>query len=205
MATHLKRPSTFAGAASKSRSPRIRFAPVRERLISTWRAGEPETAQFDQVVVGVAPETGPEPDEAVLPRFATVRRGYDCVAVDEYLVELERELAEADQELAAMRGRALVADEVEAELKRIGEQTSAVLIAAHEQHDEILRTAREEAERRISEAAAQASALTSKAEAQLRELRDQKEATHRERDVLLADVRRVSAALAELADGAIPR
>ncbi len=203
MATHLKRPSTFAGAASKNRSPRIRFGPVRERLVNPWRTPEPETAQFDQVGVGVAPAEEPESDEAVLPRFPTVRQGYDCVAVDKYFAELEGELAEADRELAEMRGRALVADDVKRELERIGEQTSAVLIAAHDQRDEILRSAQEEAERRVSEAASQAAALTSKAEAQLRELLAQKEAAHHQRDLLLEDVRRVSTALAELADGAI--
>jgi cell division septum initiation protein DivIVA len=134
-----------------------------------------------------------------------LRQGYDCVAVDEYIAQLERELADTDRELAEVKARALAADDVHRELERIGEQTSAVLIAANEQRDEILRAAREEAARRLSEAAAQASALVSQAEIQARDLRVEKEATHRERDRLLQDARTVSAELNALVDSAQER
>lgn len=196
MTTQFKRASTFAGGAAKHRSPRVRLGPVRERLMSSFRAGDPEDRP-------VEPAQADQQDtlDGILPRFPILRQGYDCLAVDEYIAELERELAETDRELAEVRGQASSTDEVHLELKRIGEQTSAVLIAAHEQRDEILRTAREEAERCVAEAAAQATALTSKTEAQLRELKAQKEATNQERERLLDDIRRISAALAALADG----
>src|SRR5579864_5559560 len=192
MATQFKRPSTFAGAA-KHRSPRVRFAPMRQRLMNSLRAGEPgEEAR---------PELAPDSLDGILPRFAVVRQGYDCLAVDEYVTEVERELAHADRELVELRARAASSEDVHRELARIGEQTSAVLIAAHEQSDEILRAAREEAERCVSEAAAKATALTTETAAQLRELEVQKEATRLDRNRLLDDIRRLSAALAELADG----
>jgi len=194
MATQFKRPSTFAGAAAKHRSPRVRFAPMRQRFMNSLRAGEPGGE-------AAAPELTPDSLDGILPRFAVVRQGYDCLAVDEYVTEVERELAQADRELVELRARAASSEDVHRELARIGEQTSAVLIAAHEQSDEILRAAREEAERCVSEAAAKATALTTETAAQLRELEVQKEATRLDRNRLLDDIRRLSAALAELADG----
>src|SRR5207237_775730 len=91
-------------------------------------------------------------NEEVLPRFPLVRHGYHCAAVDEYVTELEQELAEVDRELAELRAHTAPRDEVTDQIKRIGEQTSAVLIAANEQREEILRAAKEEADRRVAEA-----------------------------------------------------
>ncbi len=199
MATQFKRPSTFAGRAAKQRSPRVRLGPVRQRFMNTLRAGDAEDRALE-----LPPDAEPESTQEIPSRFPILRQGYDCRAVDEYVAELERELSETDRELAELRTQVPATDEVHLELKRIGEQTSAVLIAAHEQRDDILRAAREEAERSVAEAAAQATVLTSKAEAQLRELKAQKEATNLERDRLLDDIRRISAALTELADGATP-
>ncbi|HTX30777.1 MAG TPA: DivIVA domain-containing protein [Solirubrobacteraceae bacterium] len=191
MATHFKQ-------TGRTGSTRINFAPIKD-LFKPVRAPEPDD-QATERWLAFAREAEPGPADDVLPRFPIVRQGYDCPAVDEYITELERELAEADRELAEVRIYRRPADEVNQELKRIGEQTSAVLIAAHEQRDEILRTAREEANRSVSEAAAHATTLVSDAQTQVRRLETQSQATRLERDRLLADVRRVSAALAALAD-----
>ena len=60
------------------------------------------------------------------------RQGYDCVAVDEHVADLERELIELDRELADLRARTPSGRQVEAEIHRIGEQTSTILLAAHD-------------------------------------------------------------------------
>jgi hypothetical protein len=143
--------------------------------------------------------------EDVIPRFPLVRHGYDCVAVDGYVAELERDVAELDQELVAMRARLGAPDEVASELRRIGEQTSSVLIAAHEQQEAILAAAREEAHGCVEQARARASTITAEAEAQARELEASGEAAQRQRDRLLEDARAVSTELAALVDAAQER
>jgi hypothetical protein len=174
----------------------------RERLVAFVRGPGPEDSEpFDP---GATVEFGFEADldapPPPPPQFPLAPRGYDRVAVDEYIAELQRELAEADRELAEVRDRVDTPDEVQAELKRIGEQTSAVLIAAYEQRDEILRAAREEAERSVAEAAAKASSLVADGEARRRELEAANAGAYRERDRLLEEIRTVSAGLAALAD-----
>lgn len=197
MATHFKQSRTRAGAKSTHRPPRINLTPIRERFMKSFGAVEPDDRR-DEPWMEFAREAERGSEEEVLSRFPIVRRGYDCPAVDEYIAELEHELAEADRRFAELRGQAPAADEVNNELKRIGEQTSGVLIAAHEQSDKILRTAREEADRCVAEAAAKATTLAADTEAQLRELEVRKAATRHERDRLFDDIRRVSAALVAL-------
>lgn len=197
MATHFKQPPTRAGTRSTHRPPRINLTSIRERFMKSFRAVDPDDRR-DERWIAFAREAERGSEEEVLSRFPIVRQGYDCPAVDEYIAELEHELAEADRGLAELRGQAPPADEVSNELKRIGEQTSAVLIVAHEQSDKILRTAREEADRCVAEAAAKAATLAADAEAQLRELEVRKAATCRERDRLFDDIRRVSAGLVAL-------
>lgn len=201
MATQFKHPSP-GGAKSLHRSTRINFAPIRELFTPKPAPAAEHDDQKTERWLAFASEAEPGSDsgpaEDVLPRFAIVRQGYDCPAVDEYITDLERELAEADRELAEVRGQAPVANEVNEELKRIGEQTSAVLIAAHEQREEILRTAQEEADSCVAKAAAEANTLTAKAQTELRALEAQKATTLRERDGLFEEIRQFSTALTAL-------
>lgn len=134
------------------------------------------------------------------PGFPIVPRGYDRAAVDESIAGLQAELTEADRELAEVRNRLEGADEVQTELKRIGEQTSSVLISAYEQRDVILREAREAAQSALAESGARASALVADGEARLRELEAKTATVQRERDRLLEEIRAVSAGLAAVAD-----
>ena len=143
--------------------------------------------------------------EEVLPRYPLARRGYECTAVEEHVSELESELAELEREAAELRARAGSRDDVADEIRRIGEQTSSVLIAAHEQREEMLRGAKAEADHCVAEAAAKARAITMEAEARLREFEAQGEVVHRERDRLLADALQVSTALAAVAQSAQER
>jgi cell division septum initiation protein DivIVA len=138
----------------------------------------------------------------VLPRFPIARHGYDRIAVDGYVSELEQELAALDHELVELRARIDPAEEVASQIKRIGEQTSAVLMAANEQREEILRAARAEAERCVAEAGETARTLTEQGEVRLRELEAQTQAAQSERERLLGELRTISAALAAVADSA---
>lgn len=177
---------------SFKRSPRRPFASVGQRLASTFRATADGGGGDDQDTL-----------TDLLPlRFAIVRRGYEREAVDEYMSELEAELAALDQELAGLRGATATAPEVEIEIKRIGEQTSAVLMAAHEQREEILRQAQAEAERCVAEANAKAKALTARCERRLRDLGAQTDAAQSQRDRLLDELRTISAGLATVVDSA---
>ena len=197
-------------------SPTQALEPIQEQAPSRFSAA-PVGQRLSRLLLGTGPsEAAPggrrlaawlreergSLGEDVIPRFALVKQGYDCEAVDAYVDELERDIAELDRELVELRTRVGGPDEVTSELKRIGEQTSSVLIAAHEQQQEILRGAREEADRCVTEAAARANALTAEAEARARELEAKGEAAHRQRDRLLDDARTVSAELAALADAA---
>jgi len=199
MAPHNNRsPTLDRMPTDRSRGAALR--PVRQRLTDLVRGPKAEDRPFEEPQAARWLEGEQWPENDVLPRFPVVRNGYDCAAVDAQIADLEGELSELDQELAELRAQPARRDDVADEIKRIGEQTSAVLIAANEQRAEILRGAREEADHWISDATAKATALTAESEVRLRELRSEHEAAERERDRLLDDVRAVSAALAALAD-----
>jgi vacuolar-type H+-ATPase subunit H len=179
----------------------VSLGPVGQRFANFIRGTKDQELAF----------ANPEPDgliereqwaaeEEVLPRFPLSRHGYHCAAVDAHVAELEQELAEVDRELAQLRARSTSRDDVSNEIKRIGEQTAAVLIAANEQRDEIVRTAQEEAGRLLSDARARATLITTEGEARLRALQAEHESAECERQRLLEDVRNISAALAALAD-----
>ncbi len=131
-------------------------------------------------------------------RFPTSLHGYDRAAVDEELAALEREI----DELRAQRTPAPV---VEAEIERIGEETSAIIRVAHEQASEITRRARVEAERCVADAAANAVSMTEDAKRKLRQLDSETDAVWAERGRLIEDVRNVATALFSLAEDAADR
>ncbi|MBV9050309.1 MAG: DivIVA domain-containing protein, partial [Solirubrobacterales bacterium] len=134
-----------------------------------------------------------------------VRQGYDCEAVDEYVSDLEQELIELDRELAELRTRTSSSGEVQAEIERIGEQTSKILLAAHDQAQETTRRAQAEADRCISDAASNAVAITEDANRQLRQLEADKRSIRGERTRLLEDIRNLATALSSLAEDAAGR
>jgi hypothetical protein len=218
MAVHTNR-SAGRGRGSSERSRGVSLAPVGHKVVNFLRGpkiqedgydyeqptGEIEDQRWSEPEEVLPPgeELAPEhvlPPEEELARFPISRRGYHCAAVDTYISELEQELAEVDRELAELRAHSAPRDEVSIQIKRVGEQTSAVLIAANEQRDEMLRMAREEADRQVADATAKATLIAAESEARLRELHAQHAAAGRERDRLLEEVRSVSVALASLAD-----
>jgi chromosome segregation ATPase len=181
----------------KQRSQRL-LGPIAQRFRSLMHAdgeGAPPPP-------GWAGNDADTVDGQLVLRFPLTRRGYEPSAVDEYVADLEHELSALDRELAQLRGLREPAAEVASEIKRIGEQTSAVLMAAHEQREEILTAARSEAERCVAEATATARELTERSEARLRELETQNAAARGERARLLGDIRTISTALAGVADSA---
>lgn len=212
MPSYDNRPLTFLGA-NKPGPRRVNFGPVGQRLASVFRpTDDPDQRPEPSRLERWSPEEHEAVSDEARARYPLARNGYDCVAVDQHVTELERqvadlehELSEVDRELAELRSRALSTDEVATEIRRIGEQTSEVLITAHEQRGEILRVAREEADRCVAEAQARARTIRVEGEARMRGLAAENEAALRERDRLLGDLRGVSAALAAVVDTAEKR
>lgn len=197
-----KRDVTIDRAAK--RSPSTRIADLGDRLARSFSVTDRQPA--GPGVNGAAEhpldgERAPAWDQ-VLPRFPITRQGYDCNAVDEHVAELEQELLELDREVAELRASTPTKSETAAEIERIGEQTSAILLAAHETAQETTRLAQAQADRCIADAASNAIAMTTEANQQLSELHHEMTSLYRERARLLEDVRGVADALSSLADDA---
>lgn len=190
------------------RRPRgSRFGDLGDRLARTFSKLDqprPSAAQPNRRMEPVGDEAVVPWDEPV-PRFPIIREGYDPGAVDEHIAELEEELVELDRELAELRARPQASSDVAAEIERIGEQTSAILIAAHEQAKETTHTAQAQADRCIADAASNAIATTAEANRKLRELEGEKASLGRGRAALLEDIRGIADALSQLADDAVER
>lgn len=197
---------------ARPRSGARGLAGLGQRLAQTFsRAEDADTGALQPT------EQYSAPWQDDMPRFAVVRHGYHCAAVDQYVAELEQELGELDREVAQLRTQqpqpqqpipatpGTAADEVAAEIKRVGEQTSAVLIAAHEQARERVREADEEAERRLADAKAEASGIITRANQRLHELEVEMQGVQSDRERLLGDVRSAATALTELVDVSLKR
>ena len=130
--------------------------------------------------------------------FPSALHGYDREAVDTHVAALERELAD-------LRGQRSPVPAVEAELERVGAETSAILKVAHAQAAEITRRAQAQADRCLSDAAANAVAMTENAKRNLRQLDTETDAVWAERGRLIEDVRNVATALFSLAEDAADR
>jgi DivIVA protein len=171
------------------------FAPV-ERVERTPRPAEPwDVATEAHFAVSDGAEAPWDEDESTFP---IVRHGYDRDAVDHYLNELEQEI---DDLRIQRKSEPTVSDEI----KKIGEQTAAILQTAHQQAAETTRKAREEAEKCLSDAAANALAMNDDAKAKLRTLDSETDSVWRERSRLIDDVRSVATALFSLAEEATDR
>jgi hypothetical protein len=174
---------------AKRRSPRSHLADLGDRIAHGRNHQEYEP---------------PFNEDEYAPRFTIVKQGYDCASVDDHIGELEREMAELDQELAELRARPSHSD-VQAEISRIGEQASSILMTAHNQAQETTRNAQIEADRCVADAAANALSTTEDANRQLREMESEKDGLSRQREFLIRDIRGIASALSSLADDASGR
>jgi chromosome segregation ATPase len=136
--------------------------------------------------------------EAGKPRFPLTRHGYDRASVDQRFAELEHEVIELDRELASLQASSPLGRESTTEIDRVGEQVSAILLAAHESANEITRHADAEAEQRISDAETRVRGITDDANRELTRLQAELASLRSERAQLLADFRRIAEGLRAL-------
>ncbi len=193
---------------AKRRSAGTWFADLGDRLARGFNSfdrpqpDDPEWEpyeEYDQPTEAAEAVPHLEPPKG---QFRTALHGYDRDAVDRHIAGLEEEIAQLAGQLAAQRSPDSA---VEAELERVGAETSAILKVAHEQAAEITRRARGEADRCVADAAANAVAMTEDAKRKLRKLDTETDAVWAERMRLIDDVRNVATSLFSLAEDASDR
>jgi vacuolar-type H+-ATPase subunit H len=188
---------------AKRRGTGSRFGDLSDRLARAFAGGERERKpRWEEPAGDEDYELRDEREgdwDQVVPRFPLSRHGYDPAAVDAHIADLEQELSELDRELTELRASAPPENQVAEEIHRLGEQTSAILLAAHDKAQETTRQAKEQADRCLSDAAANAIELTKEANRKLHELETEKLSVWRERARLLEDVNNLSKALSRLA------
>jgi cell division septum initiation protein DivIVA len=132
------------------------------------------------------------------PRFATTWRGYDRLAVDEYLVALE-------DELAAVRAERIPEHAIQDEIDRFGNDTAEILRVARAKADAISSRAHAQADLMMAEAQAQAEVTTRDAEARRRTFDADADLIWRERTRLIDDTRKLADCMLSVADDATER
>ncbi len=130
--------------------------------------------------------------------FPMALRGYDRVAVDEYVRETRRLVAE----LQATRSPEAA---VRRALERVGEQISGILQRAHETAEQITAQSRSEAEDRLEQARLEAAQITNAAEQRVKDLDADTDRIWLERQRIFADAEDLAAQLLALARTAADR
>jgi vacuolar-type H+-ATPase subunit H len=204
---NFERRSLTLDRGEKRRATGSRFGDLSDRLARAF-SGTERKPTWEEPAAEEKYELRDEREadwEQVVPRFPLVRHGYDTAAVDAHIADLEQELTEVDRELSELRAHVPAENQVEEEIQRLGEQTSAILLAAHDKAQETTRQAKEQADKVLADAAAQAIATTKEANRKLHELEAEKLAVWRERSRLLEDVGNLSNALSRLQAEAVKR
>ncbi len=198
---NFERRSVMLEKEAKRQSTGSRFGDLSDRLARAFTGTERKDGAWEEPSgeeeYELRDERPPE-WEQVVPRFPVVRQGYDTASVDAHIADLEQELSELDRELSELRAHVPAENQVEEEIQRIGEQTSAILLAAHDKAHETTRHAQDQADRVLKDAAANAIAITKDANRKLHELETEKLSVWRERARLLEDVSNLSNALSRL-------
>src|SRR5450755_3572900 len=141
------------------------------------------------------------PDDAVAlvsVDFPVVLRGYDRLAVDEYVSKTSQLVAELQTtrspEAAVRRA-----------LERVGEQISGILQRAHEAAGEITSQSRAEAEDRLERSRREAAQITAEAEQRVKDLDVDTDRIWAERHRIVEDTRGLARQLREVAESAAER
>jgi hypothetical protein len=160
----------------------------------------PATPAPDQLqeTVEFTPEGVAPAEEAWTPRFTTVWRGYDRVAVEDYICTLE-------DELAAARAEHTPEHAIQDEIDRLGNDTAEILRVAHAKADAIASRAHAQADLLMADAQAQAEATTRDAEARRRTFDADADLIWRERTRLIDDTRKLADCMLTVADDAVER
>ena len=141
-------------------------------------------------------ETLPDDPLAVVSAdFPGALRGYDRLAVDDYVRRISRMVAE----LQATRSPEAA---VRRALERVGEQISGILQRAHDTAEQITAQSRSEAEDRLEHARREAGHLVEAAEQRVRDLDTDTDRIWTERQRIVADAEDLSAQLLALARNA---
>jgi cell division septum initiation protein DivIVA len=130
--------------------------------------------------------------------FPTALRGYDRVAVDEYVRQTRRLVAE----LQATRSPEAA---VRRALERVGEQISGILQRAHETAEQITAQSRSEAEDRLQQARIEAAQVAEDAEERVKDLDADTDRIWLERQRIVADAEDLAGQLLALARTAAER
>ncbi|HEY5429869.1 MAG TPA: DivIVA domain-containing protein [Solirubrobacteraceae bacterium] len=130
--------------------------------------------------------------------FPSALRGYERFAVDEYVQQTRRLVAE----LQATRSPEAA---VRRALERVGEQISGILQRAHETAEQITAQSRGEAEDRLQEARREATAIAGAAEQRVRDLDADTDRIWLERQRIVADAEDLAGQLLGLAKTASER
>ncbi|MGH2890619.1 MAG: hypothetical protein ACRDNJ_13440 [Solirubrobacteraceae bacterium] len=130
--------------------------------------------------------------------FPTVLRGYDRLAVDDYVRDTRRLVAE----LQATRSPEAA---VRRALERVGEQISGILQRAHETAGQIAAQSRVDAENRLEQSRAEAIEIRREAEQRVRDLDADTDRIWAERERIIADTEDLAGQLVALARSAAAR
>jgi DivIVA domain-containing protein len=136
-----------------------------------------------------------DPLSVVNAEFPMTLRGYDRVAVDEYVRRTRQLVAELQATRSAVR-RAL---------ERVGEEITGILQRAHETAEQITAQSRSEAEDRLEQARQEASQIAGAAEQRVRELDADTDRIWLERQRIVGDAEELAAQLVGLAKTAAER
>jgi cell division septum initiation protein DivIVA len=140
----------------------------------------------------------PDPLSVVDADFPSALRGYDRVAVDDYVRQTRQLVAE----LQATRSPEAA---VRRALERVGEQISGILQRAHETAEQITAQSRSEAEDRLEQARIEAAQIAGVAEQRVRDLDADTDRIWLERQRIVADAEDLAAQLLALAKTAAER
>lgn len=151
-----------------------------------------------QEITGPLETLPDDPVSLVHAEFPTALRGYERVAVDQYVQQMSQLVAE----LQATRSPEAA---VRRALERVGEQISGILQRAHETAEDITAQSRREAEDRLQQARGEAARIAGAAEQRVKDLDGDTDRIWLERQRIVADAEDLASQLLALAKSAADR